>query len=58
VYRRQGTLAIIDYFDFGLPPEFACGIRTPDTLAIATATLVRRTPVNGGGSIEEFYERR
>jgi hypothetical protein len=58
VYRRQGTLAIIDYFDFGLPPQFACGIRTPDTLTIATATLVRRTPVNGVGTIEEFYERR
>jgi len=55
-YRRQADLAIIDYFDEGLP--IGCAIRSPDTLAVIGAALVRRTVVGGAVTVEETYDRR
>ena len=57
-YRLQGNLAILQYFDSGLPPQFNCGIAKPDTLTVVGATLVRRTVVGGAVSVDESYERR
>ena len=57
-YRRQNSVAIIYYFDLGLPSLFDCGIDTGDTLSLVGATLVRRTPVSGGGQVEETYVRK
>ena len=57
-YRLQGNLAILEYFDFGLPSQFNCGIDKPDTLSVVGAMLVRRTVVGGAVSVDESYERR
>jgi hypothetical protein len=57
-YRRQASLSILEYFDYGLPPGSDCGIPTTDTLTVVGATLVRRTVVGGTASVEETYERR
>jgi hypothetical protein len=57
-YRLQSSVAILEYFDLGLPSQFNCGIDKPDTLSVVGATLVRRTVVGGAVSVDESYERR